>query len=45
VNRGLSPWIKGFSQSFIDGAEAMFTLRLRRLSHMETATGGLESLA
>jgi len=42
VNHGLSPWIKGFSQPFIDGASAMFTLRLHDLSHMETASLKLE---
>jgi hypothetical protein len=37
VNRALSLQFKGFLQRFIDGATALFTLRLRTLSHMETA--------
>jgi hypothetical protein len=45
VNRGLSPQYKGFLQRFIDGARALFTLRLRALSHMETARTELETLA
>jgi hypothetical protein len=34
--------MKGFSQLFIDGGAPMFTLRLRYLSHMETASLKLE---
>jgi hypothetical protein len=45
VNRGLSLQYKGFSQGFIDGARALFTLRLRPLSHMETAGCKFETLA
>jgi hypothetical protein len=45
VNRGLSPWIKGFSQLFIDGENAMFPLRPPALSHMETPSGEYETPA
>jgi hypothetical protein len=45
VNRGLSLQYKGFLQRFIDGAGALFTLRLHPLSHMETAWIELETLA
>jgi hypothetical protein len=41
VNRALSLQYKGFWQGFIDGARALFTLRLRPLSQMET--GRIES--
>ncbi len=36
---------KGFSQPFIDGALLLFTLRLRRLSHMGTASFKFETPA
>jgi hypothetical protein len=45
VNRGLSPWTKDFSQPFIDGAHPLFTLRLRRLSQMGTASFEFETPA
>jgi hypothetical protein len=45
VNRGLSLQFKGFSQPFIDGATALFTLRLRALSHMETGERKFETVA
>jgi hypothetical protein len=45
VNRGLSLQFKGFSQPFIDGARALFTLRLPALSHMETAQVKAETVA
>jgi hypothetical protein len=45
VNRGLSLQFKGFSQPFIDGESALFTLRLRALSHMETARMKTETVA
>jgi hypothetical protein len=37
VNRGLSLCHKDFSQPFIDGGEALFTIRPQPLSHSKTA--------
>jgi hypothetical protein len=45
VNRGLSLPHKGFSQPFIDGGQPLFTLRLRALSHMGTASFEFETPA
>jgi hypothetical protein len=36
---------QGFLQYFIDGVSAMFTLRLRALSHSETGASEIETLA
>jgi hypothetical protein len=36
---------QGFLQSFIDGEQAMFTLRLQALSHSETGASEIETLA
>jgi hypothetical protein len=36
VNRGLSPWIKGFSQYPVDLKTGLFTLSSARLSHSKT---------
>jgi hypothetical protein len=35
---------QGFLQYFIDGERAMFTLRLRALSHSETGASEIETL-
>jgi len=45
VNRGLSPWIKGFSKDFIDGGARLFTLRLARVSHSKTGSFDFETPA
>jgi hypothetical protein len=36
---------QGFLQLFIDGERALFTLRLRPLSHSETGASEIETLA
>jgi hypothetical protein len=36
---------QGFSQHFIDAGSALFTLRLRTLSHSETGPPEFETLA
>jgi len=36
---------QGFLQYFIDGERALFTLRLRPLSHSETGASEIETLA